>query len=87
MEYSGLIEKYHSIFTFLLTGFLERDWTSLTGLLLYPEVLRALGVKVHDRPIRYFFGEACHDFSLKEQAKRSQTTQRRAGLPVRNRIG
>ena len=45
------------------------------------------GAKVNDRPIGYFFGEACHDFSLRERAKRSHTTQRRAGLPVRNRIG
>ena len=45
------------------------------------------GAKVNDRPIRYFFGEACHDFSLREQAKGRNTTQRRAGLPVRNRIG
>ena len=46
-----------------------------------------LGVKVNDRPIRYFFGEACHDLSLRERAKGGHTTQRRAGLPVRNRIG
>ena len=26
---------------------------------------------MHDRPIGYFFGEACHNLSLNERAKRS----------------
>ncbi len=40
-------------------------------LIAVPKVLFALGVKVNDRPIKYFFGEACHDLSLRERAKRS----------------
>ena len=56
-------------------------------LIAVPQALFVSGVKVNDRPIRYFFGEACHDLSLRERAKESHTTQRRAGLPVRNRIG
>ena len=56
-------------------------------LIAVPQAHFVSGVKVSDRPIGYFFGEACHDFSLREQAKGRNTTQRRAGLPVRNRIG
>ena len=86
MRHSNLIGS-NILIGFILTGFLERDWISFTGFTLYPQVRMRLGVKVHDRPIRYFYGEACHNFSLNERAKGRNTTQRRAGLPVRNRIG
>ena len=81
---AGNYKIFHIIL--ILTGFFERDWILLTG---FRVTLRAyaLRVKVNDRPIRYFYGEACHNFSLNERAKGRSTTQRRAGLPVRNRIG
>jgi hypothetical protein len=70
----------------ILTVFLKRDWILITGLRCTPGAF-APGVQVHGRPIRYFYGDACHNFSLNERAKGRNTTQRRAGLPVRNRIG
>ena len=41
---------------FILTGFLERDWILITGLCYTPGAI-ASGLKVHDRPIRYFSGK------------------------------
>ena len=52
---------------FILTGFLERDWILITGFRCTLST-HALRVKVHDRPIRYFYGETCHNFSLNERA-------------------
>ena len=77
-----------SLFSHCIINRLSRKGLELIyRLFAVPQARFASGVKVNDRPIRYFFGEACHDFSLRERAKGSHTTQRRAGLPVRNRIG
>jgi hypothetical protein len=73
----------------------------MTGFPLYPKRFFAFGVKVHDRPIRYFFGEVCHDLSLGERAKRSirhsaeqgclsgtglERTAKRSGNTIKNRF-
>lgn len=87
-----MIQRYvYNTLSLVILGLLFRiglDFIYFIFILsLYLKCLLVLGAKVNDRPIRYLFGEVCHDFSLNERAEERKTTQCRAGLPVRNRIG
>lgn len=57
MLFTTAIHWEEFLIGFILTGFLERGWTTLTGFTLYPQAQMRLGVKVNDRPIGYFLGK------------------------------
>lgn len=56
-SYTVTVSDIFKIVSIIITGFPERDWISFTGFSLYPKCFLALGVKVNDRPIRYFSGK------------------------------
>ena len=64
-------QKFLSCFDFHTYKLSRKRLDFICRFSLHTQALLCPGAKVNDRPIGYFFGEDCYDFSLKERAKES----------------